>query len=598
MKKSVSSFWRFAAVAALVAQGTWAFAQDEDPFAKPGETPAATTAAPAQEDPFAKPGETAAAPTPTPEAPAPTTDSPFTAPTTDAPNPFTISAPKGPAPPFAPPDGAATPAGPMVAPAANALSSATIRENQEIRGLYVLYTAVGYQNPRQIADLARDFRDGHFTRAYMEIRILQGVAFLSQFEEALPSIGIAFPNPLRDLKANLGAEARIFAVVNLLPAYSTAGGSIPPPRNPAARFKELVGVDVYGKQDTTTNLLYLDPGNPLTARYLSAIISEIDTQVRPDGYLFTGLEYPGNEWGYNPDAVKLFRQTVGGEGNPAPDDPTWSAWRREQVTQLLRTLHDTVNTIHPGAPVSVLIKADTPPPTTWSEYIGSPTYAEHMQDWIGWGKDAIVDEIVFQVHERVAPQGNILRDWTAFAGNNSYSARPLVSIGGNLNFTQQFIRQLDIVRSRGLGTILFNYANPVRDPSRGFYDSLSNVFYKGSPGGKVIGTQLTMVPESRTFTRMGNPPPATRIGMQTPTPAMNILGDKPLVFATPTPVPTKAPPPTFVPEPIARNIKLGSGVTINVVVLEVTSTTVTIQEGTKAPMILSRSAIRSIEPPL
>ncbi|MBI1291714.1 family 10 glycosylhydrolase [bacterium] len=577
--------------------GGGAFAQGPNPF----------------DDPFAAPDPGAQSATPTPTPAEPSSD-PFSSPDSAAESgaPFISNNPFD--SPAATP--AAQPTNPFEASGSNrpaVLSDIPLvqlrpvpLESGEIRGIYVLAADRGYQNSVQLEELVSDINTGGFSRVYAEVRTVLGVAYVSGLEESLPSIGTAFPNPLGTLRNRLEQKKRLIAVVNVLPAYAAATGGRPPLRNPIGRFPEYANRSLDDREIAPDNVIYMDPGDPDVVRYLSAIVREIDTQIAPDGYLFTGVRYPGADWGYSPGAVKAFRAAVGGEGAPPADDPVWSAWRRDRLTQLIRSLRNTIISARPDVTVGVLIETSGPPPNTFEEYIASSTYKDSMVDWISWAREGLVSELVFQVHERVSPDDSI-RAWAGFAGNNQYNTSAIISLAGYMNFSEQFRRQVEAVRSRGLGTVIYHYASPIRDRPRGFYQSLPNVFYRSRPG-RIVETRPIDGPwESRIFTRMFSPPAQVLRNTPTPTPATDVLGSKPLEFATPSPIPSPTPVPSYIPSSDPRRIVLSSGSEFDAIVLEVTPVRMTVQRVTLkagkvverlAPVTIERRTVASIEPPL
>lgn len=583
--KRAAARWRF--VGSIVGALAWAAvaSAQESPFIDAGAAPPPTEAAPvpppptdpeAFDDPFA--GTTLTPVTPS---------NPFEAPAEAPTNPFDAAQGE--------------------APSASGFAVPIPVEAGEIRGLYVLASDKGFQTPGQLDDLVKDIQDAGFTRVYAEVRTVYGVAYPSRFENNIPTTTKAFPNPVRELRAKLGGQVRVIAVVNLLPAYSVISGGKPPFKSPLDKlFPDYLSRTPEGREASPDNFIYLDAGNPEVVRYLTLVIEEIDNAINPDGYLFTGVRYPGSEYGYSKGAIADFRRTVGGDGPPATDDPTWSAWRRDRLTQLLKSLRNSVFRKRPGVTFSANVDGTGAPPASWDEWLASPTYQQHMADWIHWGKESAVNELLFRVHERVSAD-SLLKDWVSFAGTHSDNARPLISLAGSLNFSNQLRTQMDTVRFRGLGTVLYQYAEPVRDRSRGFYSSMPTVFYKGPLGAFVAGRTISGTPEDRNFTRMFNPPPAMQLASAAATPVADPLGDKPLSFATPTPLPSPTPAPRFVPTNIPRKGTLRNGQVYDIVVYEANAKTIVIRQVKlrdgqvveQGPQIsVERSLISSIEPPL
>ncbi|MCC6548034.1 family 10 glycosylhydrolase [Candidatus Sumerlaeota bacterium] len=470
-------------------------------------------------------------------------------------------------------------------------------DDVEIRGLEVLSSVNGFQTQDQVRELVDQVVSAGFNRVYPEVRTAYGVAIQSRTEAQLPFISTVFPNPAAEIKTKLSGTAKIFPLINVLPAYSAITGLKPLPDNILAKFPAFRNQSVTGDFVAPDNQVYLDPGSTTVQDYLAAILLEIDTQILPDGYLLSGVSYPGKDWGYSERAVSEFRSIVGGSGPPAPDDPTWAAYRRDQLTKLLRRLKSTVTKDRPFVKFSVLIPVKGAPPASWEEWQNSSYYADHMQDWIQWCREGIVDEIVLEVHEKLSPEGNVLEDWANFLTSNVSPARPVVSLAGGMNFNEALVRQYQLVRSRGVGTILYHYAAPTRSGSRGFFQSLPNTTFNVPPGKGLPPKPLLGTSEFREFSRMINPPPAYVTATQTAAASDPLKGGK-LVLATPSPVPTLTPVPRFVPEAISRRITLTSGVVVEAVILEVTPTSLKIQAPGTAPMEFARDRVSKIEPAL
>lgn len=527
----------------------------------------------------ASPTETPAPPTPTPEYAS------FGTPVPDAPLDLKV-------PDFSFPEAQAPPGMPDVTPAIPK------RMVDEARGLFVISNARGIQSPGQIKELAGEVIVGEINRVYVDTRTVFGACYPSDLEASAPFISASFPNPILELSEQLAGKATVWSVVDVLPAFSANTGSKPKDNSPLGRFPALANVSVTGSKVANDNMLYLDPGHPQTKEYLVRLIEEIDTQVTPSGYLLRGLKYPGHDWGYSEGAVKAFRDVVGGSGMPPPDDPTWSAWRREQITQLLSVLKAAIRARNPNAKLAVLIETNAAPPTTWEDWIQSRTYHDSMQDWITWCRDNVIDEIVFEVHERTTPEKSLLPLWVNFANSNTSNVRPIVSISGAMNFRDVLGLQYRFARERGVGTILWNYAQPTRDVSRGFFASLPAAVFRGYPGRPLPGKRLTGPSEVRQFAMMSSPPASVTIATPTPIAFENPLDAKPLIFESPTPVPTPSPEPKFLPGSEVRKVTFTSGKTIEAIVLELTPTTITLKPVGSEAMILPRNIISVIDPPL
>lgn len=568
---------------------------DDDPFADPFSNDESGEAedpfAAPFDDPFAEPDESAV-----PEDPFAAPDSPFDDPFGD-----TVEDP------FAPPTRErATPTPtPTATPLPRvAIPRVSVQEGRvDIRGIYVTSTNAGIQDTGQVLRLARDVRAARFNRVYVEVRTTAGVAYPSQIEPSLGFINRAFPNPIQLLRDELGDDVEIIAVVDLLAVYNSMAGARPPEGNPAGRFPEYVSRAVDGRTIAPNNLVYLDPGHPEARRYLSGIVFEIMRTTRPDGILFRNAHYPNNRFGYSEEAVRIFRETVGGSGPPPPDDRTWSAWRRAQLTELLQEMRDAINLVDPAASMGVLVPGAERPPSSWNDWLATVDFSQMMMDWIGWTRNDIINEVTITYHFRNVPQDDGLRRWVDFLNSNVGNARPVMYFSGQRNNSQGLRHMFDRVRAFGVGTLLHHYADPARDYSAGFFPSVPNVLYRGRFGNPLARRALSGTEESREFSRMSTPPSAYQAQVSDAELPFNWQEDtgtdiSALRFTTPTPVPTPTPVQAMRPEQTVREITLTSGRSFEAIILEVSPTQMTLRPPDGVPLTLSRQVIRNIEPPL
>ena len=87
---------------------------------------------------------------------------------------------------------------------------------------------------------------------------------------------------------------------------------------------------------------YLDPGNPETAGYISAIAKEIVMNYDVDGIHLDYIRYPEN--GENFPDTKTFKKY--GKGKSI------AQWRRDNITEIVRRIHNEVKNIKPWVKVS------------------------------------------------------------------------------------------------------------------------------------------------------------------------------------------------------------------------------------------------------
>lgn len=500
----------------------------------------------------------------------------------------------------------------LLGAASTAPTPAQVTSTQEIRGLEISSSYKGFQNPRDMEELTQSILRGQFNMIIPEVRTMIGVAYSSRIEGSLPYVDETNPNPVAQLHGVIQLTrlreiengqrvslVDLMPLVRTLPAHNSLMGSVYPERSPLGTAPGMACLNAEGDTQAPGGFVYLDPGNPAVQQYLGAVFLELNVNMNIDGVILDDLRYPGRDWGYSPEAIAAFRAQVGGFGPPPPDDPVFSAWRREQLSLLLRSIKTELTRQVPTLKMGIVIEADGPPPTTWEEWVNSKAYAEHYQDWIGWCREGYVNLVLLRISRRHdANTVTFIDEWTRFLNNNCYNATPVISIDGSVNFTDALSTQYRAVRNRGFGTSLFHYAAPSRDQNPGFYASLQNTLFSTSLGVRLAPVPLSGNLESRQFSIMDTPPTtwvsgaaAAAAARPTPTPLV-IRG------ATPSPVPPVATPAVIRPEQITRSIELTNGRKIEGKILEVRESSYILLPDGGSQVELPKSLVKAIIPPL
>ena len=125
--------------------------------------------------------------------------------------------------------------------------------------------------------------------------------------------------------------------------------------------------------------LYLNPAEPAAADYVVQGVAELVQNYAVDGIHFDDYFYPATD-----ESIDAAQFAASGAGNLA-------AWRRENVTALVRAVHDTVKAADPTLRFGISPQ-------------GNPDNDENQQysDVTGWlasgGEDAVVDYLCPQVY--------------------------------------------------------------------------------------------------------------------------------------------------------------------------------------------------------
>ena len=230
----------------------------------------------------------------------------------------------------------------------------------------------------------------------------------------------------------------------------------------------------------------LDFGHPSAITYMEGVVGHL-LQAYPtlDGVHWDFIRLSGANYGYNQVSLERFNQSVGQplDNRPRPDDPAWSQWRRDRVTELVRRLYIRAKAIKPTIQVSAAT-------ITWGgagndgNWAASSAYARVFQDWPAWLDEGILDFAVpMHYFEDGVPRSRAWYDgWLAF-DRDHVGRRAIVSgMGSWLNTREQGIGQIQRALTpdgagRALaGVAFYSYAIPFagsnNESRRAFMDQL------------------------------------------------------------------------------------------------------------------------------
>jgi uncharacterized lipoprotein YddW (UPF0748 family) len=198
----------------------------------------------------------------------------------------------------------------------------------------------------------------------------------------------------------------------------------------------------------TGEVAWLNPFHPEVQKFMTDLVLEIVTQHDADGIQFDDHMSLPREFGYDDYTVALYKKETKKTAPRNPEDPAWTRWRADKITAFMKQLNQAVKARKPSAIFAV-----------------SPNYYDfaykmHLQDWLAWVRQGLVDELIVQVYRS---------DLSSFV---SQISRPEVvetqqkiptGIGiltGQRNSPVPMRRiadQVDALRERGLGVAFFYY---------------------------------------------------------------------------------------------------------------------------------------------
>jgi uncharacterized lipoprotein YddW (UPF0748 family) len=141
--------------------------------------------------------------------------------------------------------------------------------------------------------------------------------------------------------------------------------------------------------------VFLSPGNPGVRHWLAAIAAELAHRYPVDGIHLDYIRQPGVALAFDPSTRAAFALAHGADPDPAlPSAPfhrlpanqraamdsAWTAFQREQVTEIVREVRDSIAAIRPGLPLSAAVLADT-----------LAALRSNRQSWVAWLREGLLD---------------------------------------------------------------------------------------------------------------------------------------------------------------------------------------------------------------
>jgi uncharacterized lipoprotein YddW (UPF0748 family) len=222
---------------------------------------------------------------------------------------------------------------------------------------------------------------------------------------------------------------------------------------------------------------FLDPGHPEAAAYLAEIYLNVVRNYAVDGIHFDYVRYPetderdirGAGVGYNAVNLRRFRRATGRPDSdlPGTDDEAWMAWRRQQVTHLVRRVAIEARAINPRIRISAALIPWGRPPADEKDFANVAPMQRIYQNWNEWLRDGLLDlgvpmNYATETDERVR---NWFDGWIRWEKRHRHGRQLAVGLGAYRNTHADTLAQIARVRAadgghRADGVSLFSYFAP------------------------------------------------------------------------------------------------------------------------------------------
>ena len=344
---------------------------------------------------------------------------------------------------------------------------------QELRGFWVDTWHAALRTRAEVDVLIQAAKTAKANALFVEVRKRGDAYYLSHYEPLASDVASGF-DPLAYLIQRARSETpplEVHAWLVMMPIWSS---TTPPanPLHPYNRFPQWLTLNDSGATYDGSNYSF-DPGHPEAADFTYRVAMDILRHYDVDGIHFDYIRYAGNRWGYNPMSVSRFNTVFGRSGNPAYNDSSWSQWRRDQVTQLVRRIYASTVALKPWCKVTAATITWGNGPTSESAWTSTSAYSAVFQDWRAWTEEGILDIAIPMCYYNHASSTHrtYFNNWITWTKNHRYNRSVAIGLGAYLNTLSNTLTQIGLVRtptSQGGysdGIVFYSYAAPNVDSS-------------------------------------------------------------------------------------------------------------------------------------
>lgn len=276
----------------------------------------------------------------------------------------------------------------------------------EARGLWVVRTSMTTRE--SVERLVERAAKGNFNALFVQVNGRGEAYYESNFVPKMPDVGPDFDPLAFCIEKAHAVRIQVHAWINAF-TVGKLGCREYETRHVLARHPEWALVDEQGvstfdyapemARDELVSVM-LDPAIEGVKEYVHDVFMEVVRNYDVDGIHFDYIRYPGTRFGYGEEARAAFRDVTGQdplelvsgtETSGAPDGDhvyagpraKWDAFRREQVTEVVRRVYEDVKREKPEVAVSCAVFPDV-----------EDAFTRRLQDWKRWLLEGIVDFVV------------------------------------------------------------------------------------------------------------------------------------------------------------------------------------------------------------
>jgi len=362
-------------------------------------------------------------------------------------------------------------------PAAPASASTAPALPKETRGVWVVRTDL--TGPAAVAGVVEHARKNGLNTLFVQCRGRGDAYYAGGLEPRAQSLEKrAAPefDPLAlTVEQGHAAGLKVHAWVNACYVWSESKAPVAPEHLVNAH-PDWLAVDRTGRRRRVGDPeVFVCPGNPEARAHLADVCRDLAARYELDGVQLDYIRYADEKLCYCGGCLERFQEYLA-EHSPArvggvPANATraqrvalvqrnawsWSQFRREQVTSLVREIRDAVKGARPAALLSAAVVAWGPFP---GDFNRSEAYVRTGQDWYGWIRLGLVDAVAPMTYQ-TGQAG--FKSWINSVARHHRDFPVWFGIGAYLFGPESAAAKIQTVRQAGgQGWVLFSYTSVTR----------------------------------------------------------------------------------------------------------------------------------------
>ena len=262
----------------------------------------------------------------------------------------------------------------------------SINNRQEIRGVWLTSNDFTmFSDRKQLGESLQKLKKLNFNTIYPVVWNSGYVMFPSNVAKQAGIQPFVYRgNEGQDIVADIIKQAHQHNL--LVMPWFEYGFMAPPTSELAIAHPDWLTQERDGSLTGEGEVAWLNPFHPEVQSFLTELVLESVTNYDLDGVQFDDHTSLPKTFGYDRYTVNLYRQETKKVAPADPNDPDWVKWRANKLTAFMVRLNKAVKQRKPNVIFSV------------SPNHYEFAYKQQLQDWLGWVRQNIVDELIVQVY--------------------------------------------------------------------------------------------------------------------------------------------------------------------------------------------------------